>query len=107
MADDLGMKRKDLWGGCNPCGDSKDYENEIVYPSLSLEGKQVDAGGLGKLQFGDEVTITVTARVSRIGGQSSPDELPGLTLDVMTIDAGKKSTGKGLAGAYRNAVDES
>lgn len=102
----LGIKRKDMWGGCSPCEPNRDYENEMVYPSLNMEGVQVEAAGLEKLEFGDEVTLTIKARVTRVGGQSAENEVPSMAFDVMEIEsdeAGAK-TGGGLASAYAKAA---
>lgn len=98
----LGLKRKEMWGGCEP---SKDYENEVIFPTLNLEGKQVETAGLGKLEFGDEVTLTVKARVCRVGGQSEDNEVPSMAFDVLEIDSdGPAKAGGGLAGAYAKAA---
>lgn len=99
----LGIKRKDLWGGCSPCEPNRDYENELVYPCLDLQGAQVEAAGLEKMEFGEEVTLTVKARVSRVGGQSADNETPSMAFDVLEIE-GEKPAARGLAAAYQRAA---
>lgn len=100
----LGIKRKELWGGCSPCEPNRDYENEVVYPSINLEGAQVEAAGLEKMEFGEEVTLTVKVRVSRVGGQSQENETPSMAFDVLEIEADKPAA-RGLAAAYQRAAN--
>lgn len=106
----LGIKRKEMWGGgcMSEPAEKKDYENEIVYPCLDLQGPQVSAAGLQALEFGDEVTFTIKARVSRVGGQSAEKETPSMAFDVLSLEAEEADeAGSGLAGAYGRAVKKS
>ncbi len=106
---DLGMKRSELYGGmgmCCPETSSKDdYENQIVYPCLDLQGPQVEQAGLDGCEFGEEVTLTVKARVSRVGGQSQEDETPSMAFDIFSIEK-EGGKGKGLGAAYVEAMDK-
>lgn len=99
---DLGMTRKEMWGSPSCC-DSKDYDNEIVHPTLELNGKQAALAGMTGLEFGEEVTVTVRMKVSRLGGISENEKTPSVSFAVMEIDgAAKKKTG--LAGRYADAL---
>jgi hypothetical protein len=70
----LGFKRKDLNDGsyCCPASttDSKDYENELVYPEINVVGKQADVMGADQLELGDEIEITLRLKVKGLRDDS-------------------------------------
>jgi hypothetical protein len=61
---DLGVRHKDLYGAPEPVS-SKDYDNEKVYPSLDVSGKQAELMGAEDLQEGECVIVPVKLRVKR------------------------------------------
>lgn len=73
---DLGMKRKEAYGGrCSPCCDEdSEYDNEIVYPELYVEGKQATMMGADDFDVGDEFEVPCVLKVRRISKSESAEE---------------------------------
>lgn len=63
----LGVKRKDMFpstAAAEPMS-SKEYDNEIVYPQVSVDGKQAEAMGAADLEQGECVKQTVIWKVEK------------------------------------------
>lgn len=64
---EMGVKRKDAYpsvGG--PEKSDKDYNNELVRPNMSLDGKQAEMMGADDLEAGEYVKQTVIWKVKRV-----------------------------------------
>lgn len=61
----MGMKRKEMYPSESPATPSspKDYDNEIVFPSVSVRGKQAEMMGAADLEAGECVKQTVVWKV--------------------------------------------
>jgi hypothetical protein len=69
----LGLKRKDMEGyfGCAPCCDSDpkkraEWDNQIVYPKLRLEGALAELFGIDDLSLGDRVKVELVMEVTEL-----------------------------------------
>lgn len=63
----MGMKRKDMYGEAKPAAPSKpkDWDNEIVYPTVRAEGKQAEMLGAEDLEDGEMIQQVVCWRVKK------------------------------------------
>lgn len=75
----LGVTRKDLgdgYYGCSPCCSSDDparkseWEQEVIHPSLDLNGKHAELFGADDLELGDMVEVTLKLQVTSLRDNS-------------------------------------
>lgn len=63
---DMGIKRSEMYGESTASPKSeKDYEKEVCYPCLSLDGPQAEMMGAPDLKSGEYVKQTVLWKVAR------------------------------------------
>lgn len=99
---DMGMKRKETMTSVTaPASSSKDYDNEKVYPELTLSGPQAEMMGAEDLKEGDLVEQTMQWRVKR----HSKTEEGGKTDYSMTLCLEKASDCKECDGDTEDAGD--
>lgn len=61
---DLGIKQKDLFK--SEAKVEKDYDNQMVYPEISVSGKLAERMGAADLDDGDVVQVPVVLKVKRL-----------------------------------------
>lgn len=85
---DVGKKRsEDMMGMSTP---SKDWKNEVVYPSFTLDCKKVPE--LYDATVGDMVTLTIKGVVTRTEKSSSKsNDRHEIGIDIHTVGADRKS----------------
>lgn len=80
----MGMKRQDMHDRpAEPKATDKDWDNEIVYPTLNLSGKQAEMFGAESLDDGECVQQTVVWRVKKTTIERDGQKNYELTLDLV------------------------
>lgn len=82
----LGISKKSLYGESPTVSPESTQDDELVFPSVSLNAKQVEAAGLSDVEFGETFTATIKGRVSRIGGYDDGATKPDITFRLMSVD---------------------
>ncbi len=80
----MGMKRVEMHTAPEKAvATDKDWENEVVYPSLNLSGKQAEMFGAESLDDGECVQQTVVWRVKKTTIEKDGQKNYELTLDLV------------------------